>query len=128
MGGTGLRRAALVALAASLAAGCGGDGEAGPPSRQEARRCLEELGIHVTIDRLPGEPRWELVANDLLQNRVMLYVQYHDDEDAAKRYEPGVRREARRHGWVAERHGTLTFLWRDGHEGRIGRQTRGCVL
>jgi hypothetical protein len=123
-----LRRAALVAVVASLA-GCGGDGD-GPPSRQEARRCLEDLGIHVTVDRLPdrGGPAFELVANDIRLGRVTLYVQYHDDEDAAERYERGMRREARRHDWYAEREGTLTLLWRGGQEGRAGRRARACVV
>jgi hypothetical protein len=84
----------------------------------------------VTIDRLPGPggPDWELVANDVLLGRVMLHVQYHDDEDAASRYEPGLLREARRQGWFAERHDTLTLLWRDGHDERFGQRTRDCIV
>ena len=117
----------MAALALS-GAGCGGGEEDAGPSLREARRCLEELGIHVTVDRLPGAPRSELVANDILLGRVMLYVQYHGDEDGARRYERGLRREARRHDWVAERDGTLTLLWRDGHGSHAGRRARDCVL
>jgi hypothetical protein len=125
----GMRGAALLAAAALLGAGCGGGEEDdGGPSPREARRCLEELGIHVSIDRLPGPPRSELVANDLLLGRVMLYVQYHEDEEGARRYERGLRREARRHDWVAEREGALTLLWRDGHGSRPGRRAKECVL
>jgi hypothetical protein len=110
--------------------GCDGDGDE-PPTRQEARRCLEDLGIHVTVDRLPGgggAPDWELVANDILLGRVMLYVQYHDGEDEARRYEPGLRREARRQGWFAEREDALTLLWREGHGKRVGRRARECIV
>jgi hypothetical protein len=101
----------------------------GYPSPREARRCLEARGIHVTIQRLPWEgPDIELIANDILLGRVMLYVQYHDDEVGARRYERDLRREARAHDWVAERDGTLTLLWRDGHGSRAGRRARNCVL
>jgi hypothetical protein len=127
----GLRTTVLLAGAALLGAGCGGGDEDGRPSPREARQCLEDLGIHVTIDRLPGgggAPERELVANDILLGRVMLYVQYHDHEDGAERYERTLRREARRHDWRAERHGTLTLLWRAGQESRAGRRARGCVL
>jgi hypothetical protein len=37
-------------------------------------------------------------------------------------------REARRHDWLAEREGTLTLPWRDGHESRAGRRARDCVV
>jgi hypothetical protein len=121
--------AAVLAGAVLFGAGCGGGDDDAGPSPREARRCLEGLGIHVTIQRLPGAgPDRELIANDLLLNRVMLYVQYHDGEDGAERYERSLRREARRHGWVAEREGALTLLWRDGHGRPPGRRARDCVL
>jgi hypothetical protein len=126
-----VRRAALLAIAASLAAaGCGGDGE--PPSREDARRCLEELGLHVTgAEPLPGDadaPDYELIANDVRARRVMVFAAYYDDEGRAERFEPSLRRNARRFDGFVERDGSITLLWVRGHESGIGERARDCLL
>jgi hypothetical protein len=130
--GTRLRRAALLALAGALAgAGCGGGGD-DRPSREDARRCLEGLDLHVTgAERSPDDadaPDEELIANDILRGRVMVLAAYYDDEDRAERYEPALRRNARTFDGSVERHGTLTLLWVRGHEGRLAEPTRDCLL
>jgi hypothetical protein len=99
----------VAACAGLLAlAGCGGDdGGDGPPSRQEARRCLERLMLHVTPrDRLPNDddgPAMWLDANDVLRYRVRVEAQYWDD------------------GRV-----TLHWYWGRGH--RLAGPVRDCFL
>jgi hypothetical protein len=125
-----LRRAVILALTALAAAGCGGGGDR--PSREEARRCLEGLDLHVTVvEPLPDDrdaPDAELIANDVLKGRVMLFAGYYDDEDRAERYEPALRRNARRFDGAVERHGALTLLWVRGDERRLAERVRGCLL
>jgi hypothetical protein len=126
-----MRWAALLALAVSLAtAGCGGEDEL--PSREEARRCLEDLGLHVTGgERQPDDtdaPDAELIANGIRGGRVMVFAGYYDEEDRAERFESAVRRSARRFDGFVERHGSLTLLWVRGREGRIGERARACLL
>ena len=127
----GLRQAAILAMTGALAtAGCGGGDNR--PSREEARRCLEGLDLHVTGgERSPDDrdaPDEELIANDVLKGRVMLFAGYYDDEDRAERYEPALRRNARRFDGTVERHGTLTLLWVRGDEGRLAERARDCLL
>jgi hypothetical protein len=97
-----VRRTAILALTGALAAaGCGGGDDR--PSREEVRRCLEGLDLHVTgAERSP--------------------------EDRAARYEPALRRNARSFDGAVERYGTLTLLWVRGHERRFADRTRACVL
>jgi hypothetical protein len=126
-----MRRAALLTLAAAFAAsGCGGGDDR--PTREAARRCLEELDLHVTVgERSPDDadaPDEELIANDILKGRVMVLAAYYDDEDRAERYEPALRRNARTFDGSVERYGTLTLLWVRGHEGRLAEPTRDCLL
>ena len=118
-------------MAVSLAvAACGGGNDR--PSREEARRCLERLDLHVTgAEPLPEDrdaPDAELIANDVLRGRVMVFAAYYDDEDRAERYEPGLCRNARGYDGFVERHGMLTLLWVRGHEGRFAERTRDCLL
>jgi hypothetical protein len=127
----GLRQAAIVAMTGALAtAGCGGGDNR--PSREEARRCLEGLDLHVTGgERSPDDrdaPDEELIANDVLKGRVMLFAGYYDDEDRAERYEPALRRNARSFDGAVERHGTLTLLWVRGAESRFAERVRDCLL
>jgi hypothetical protein len=116
-----LRRTAILALTGAVAAvGCRGGGDR--PSREDARRCLEGLDLHVTVvEPAPDDrdaPDAELIANDVLRGRVMLFAGYYDDEDTAERYEPALRRNARSFDGAVERHGTLTLLWvRDDESG-----------
>jgi hypothetical protein len=124
-------RAAVLALTGALvAAGCGGGDD--PPSREQARRCLEPLDLHVTgAERRPDDkdaPDEELIANDVLQGRVMVFAAYYDDEGRSERYEPAVRRNARSLDGVVERHGTLTLLWVRGAESRLAERARDCLL
>lgn len=126
-----MRRAAVLALAGALAAaGCGGGDDR--PSREEARRCLEGLDLHVTgVEPSPEDrdaPDAELIANDVLKGRVMVLAAYYDDEDRAERYEPAVRRNARSFDGAVERHGTLTLLWVRGDESPLAERTRDCLL
>jgi hypothetical protein len=97
--------AAAVALVAS--AGCGGDEDGGPPSRQEARRCLERLDLHVTpfersLNDDDGPAAW-LDANDVLEGRVRLEARYWDD-------------------------GRVTMHWIWGRKSRLAPAARDCVL
>lgn len=126
-----LRRAAILALTGALtAAGCGGDDDR--PTREEARRCLEGLDLHVTVvEPAPDDrdaPDAELIANDVLKGRVMLFAGYYDDEDRAERYEPALRRNARSFDGAVERHGRLTLLWVRGEAHRLAEQVRDCLL
>jgi hypothetical protein len=126
-----LRRAAILALTGAVAgAGCGGGGDR--PSREEARRCLEGLDLHVTVvEPAPDDrdaPDAELIANDVLRGRVMVLAAYYDDEDRAERYEPALRRNARSFDGAVERHGTLTLLWVRGDESRFAERVRDCLL
>jgi hypothetical protein len=123
--------AAILVLTGALAAGgCGGDDDR--PSREEARRCLEGVDLHVTVvEPAPVDrdaPDAELIANDVLRGRVMLFAGYYDDEDRAERYEPAVRRNARSFDGAVERHGMLTLLWVRGHESRFAERARACLL
>ena len=108
---------------------CGGDDR---PSREEARRCLERLDLHVTPrERLPNDddgPNAALFVNDILRGRVMFEAQYYDDEAEAERYEPAQRRSVRSHDGAVERHGTLTLLWIGGHANPFAQRTRACLL
>ena len=127
----GLRQAAILAMTGALAtAGCGGGDNR--PSREEARRCLEGLDLHVTGgERSPDDrdaPDEELIANDVLKGRVMVLAAYYDDEDRAERYEPALRRNARSFDGAVERHGTLTLLWVRGAESRFAERVRDCLL
>jgi hypothetical protein len=126
-----LRQAAILALTGAVAAaGCGGGDDR--PSREEARRCLEGLDLHVTlIEPLPGDrdaPDAQLIANDVLKGRVMVMAGYYDDEDRAERYEPSLRRNARSFDGAVERHGTLTLLWVRGDDSPFGERARDCLL
>jgi hypothetical protein len=126
-----LRRAAILALTGAIAAaGCGGGDDR--PSREEARRCLEGLDLHVTVgERSPDDrdaPDAELIAGDVLRGRVTVFAGYYDDEDRAERYEPALRRNARSFDGTVERHGTLTLLWVRGNETRFAERVRDCVL
>jgi hypothetical protein len=58
----------------------------------------------------------------------MLSALYDADEDAAERIEPAQRRDARSQDGRVERHGTVTIVWRYGHEGRFAERARGCIL
>jgi hypothetical protein len=102
------------------------------PSREEARRCLERLDLHVTPrERLPNDddgPYAALFVNDVLRGRVMLEAEYYDDEPEAERWEARQRRSLRTHGGSVERHGTLTLLWLGGRESRFAERTRACLL
>jgi hypothetical protein len=125
-----MQQAALLALAGTLAAGCGGGDHR--PSREEARRCLERLDLHVTPwERPPNDddgPYARLDANDVLRGRVRVEAQYYDDEAEAERLEPGWRRFARTHDGAVERHGTVTLLWIGGREHPLAERTRDCLL
>jgi hypothetical protein len=127
-----MRRAAVLAIAGSLAAaGCGGGDDR--PSREEARRCLERLDLHVT-PRGPtraerGSLEAELHAIDILRGRVRVSALYYVDEDAAERSERAARRSAREAGGAVERHGSLTLYWiGDGHRSRFAGRTRDCLV
>lgn len=125
-----MRRGALVALTAWFAAvGCGGDDR---PSCEEARRCLEQLDLHVTPQERPPNdddgPHARLFVNDVLRGRVMVEAQYWDDEDSAQHHAPAQRRNARTYDGSVERHGPLTLLWLRGHEARLAERTRDCLL
>jgi hypothetical protein len=120
----------LILMAAWLvAAGCGGDDR---PSREDARRCLSQAGLHV----VGGEPSRgdtdapdaELIANDVRGGRVMVFIAYYDDEGRAERLEPSLRRNARRFDGFVERHGTVTLLWVRGELSPIAGRVRDCVL
>jgi hypothetical protein len=124
-------RAALLTVAGALAAGgCGGGDDR--PSREEARRCLERLALHVTPwERSLNDddgPYARLDANDVLRHRLRVEAQYYDDEEEAERYEPSARRYARTHGGAVEPHGTLTLFWLYGHRHRLAEPTRDCLL
>ena len=126
-----LRQAAILALTGALATtGCGGGDDR--PSREEARRCLEGLDLHVTVvEPSPDDrdaPDAELIANDVLKGRVMLFAGYYDDKDRAERYEPALRRNARSFDGTVERHGMLTLLWVRGDESRLAERARDCLL
>ena len=125
-----MKHAALLAVTGTLAAAGCGDGD-DRPSREEARRCLEGLDLHVVPwERPPNDdvgPYAMLDANDLLRGRVRVEAQYYDDADEAERYVPAQRRFARNHDGAVERHGTLTLFWLDGHRGRFAERTRDCL-
>jgi len=103
-----------------------------PPLAEEARRCLEQLDLHVTPwERPPNDddgPTAMLDANDVLRARVRVEAQYYDDAEEAERYEPAQRRSARTHDGAVERHGTLTLLWLRGHGQPLAERTRDCLL
>jgi hypothetical protein len=125
-----MKRAALLALAGTVAGlGCGGGDDR--PSREDARRCLEELDLHVTPwERPPNDddgPYARLEANDVLRGRVRVEAQYYDDDEEAERYERAQRRFARIHDGAVERHGTLTLLWLAGHRHPLAKRTRDCL-
>jgi hypothetical protein len=113
-----------------VAAGCGGGDDR--PSREDARRCLSQAGLHVTGGaRSPDDrdaPDEELIANDVRAGSVMVFVAYYDDEERAERLEPSLRRNARRFDGFVERHGTLTLLWVRGERSRMGERLRDCIL
>ena len=126
-----MSRAALLIVAGALAAvGCRGGDER--PSREEARRCLERLDLHVTPwERSPNDddgPYARLDANDVLRGRLRVEAQYYDDEEEAERYEPAARRFARTHDGAVEPHGTLTLFWVYGHRHPLAEPTRDCLL
>ncbi len=126
-----LRQAAILALTGALAAaGCGGGDDR--PSREEARRCLEGLDLHVTgVEPSPDDrdaPDAELIAGDVLRGRVTVFAGYYDDEERAERYEPALRRNARSFDGAVERHGGLTLLWVRGDEGPLAERVRDCLL
>jgi hypothetical protein len=124
--------ASLLILVAALvvAAGCGGGDDR--PSREEARRCLSQAGLHVVGgEPEPGDtdaPDAELIANDVRGGRGMVFIAYYDDEGRAERLEPSLRRNARRFDGFVERHGTLTLLWVRGERSQTGERVRDCVL
>jgi hypothetical protein len=122
----------LLVVAAAIA-GCGGGGDGDErPSREEARRCLERLALHVTPwERPPNDddgPYARLDANDLLRGRVRVEAAYYDNEQEAERLEPASRRAARQIDGVIERHGSLILLWVYGHEHPVAERARGCLL
>ncbi len=127
-----MRRAAVLAIACCLAAGgCGGGDDR--PSREEARRCLERLNLHVTR-RGPtraerGSLEAELHAIDILRDRIRVSALYYVDEDAAERSERAARRSAREVGDAVERHGSLTLYWiGGGHRSAFAGRTRDCLV
>jgi hypothetical protein len=103
LGGGHVRRTAILALTGALAAaGCGGGDDR--PSREEARRCLEGLDLHVTgAERSP-------------EDRAARATSPRSGETPAPSTAP------------SERYGTLTLLWVRGHEGRFADRTRDCLL
>jgi hypothetical protein len=123
-----MRRAAFL-IAGLAVAGCGGDDR---PSREDARRCLEQAGLHVVGGEASKDdtdaPDAELIANDVRGGRVMVFVAYYDDEGRAERLATRLRRNARRFDGVVERHGTITLLWVGGARSSIGDRARDCVL
>jgi hypothetical protein len=124
-----MRRAALLFVAVAVG-GCGGDDDR--PSREEARRCLERLNLHVTPwERPPNDddgPYARLDANDVMRGRLRVEAQYFDDEEEAERSEPAQRRHARANDGAVERHGTLTLFWLGGHRHPLAERTRHCLL
>jgi hypothetical protein len=124
-----MRRAALLIAGLAVAACGGGDDR---PSREDARRCLEEAGLHVVGGEASKDdtdaPDAELIANDVRGGRVMVFIAYYDDEGRAERLAPSLRRNARRFNGLVERHGTLTLLWVDGERRPMGDRVRDCVL
>jgi hypothetical protein len=125
-----MRRAALLAAAGTLVAGCGGGDDR--PSREEARGCLERLDLHVTPwERPPNDddgPYAKLDANDVLRGRLRVEAQYYDDEREAERSEPAQRRYARANDGAVERRGSLILFWVGGHRHPLAERTREYLL
>jgi hypothetical protein len=108
-------------LAAAFAISVSACGDSGAPSRQvetsksptNARECLTAEGFQVTSGRRsPSDrnaPDTELIASN--NGRPSAFIAFYDDLARAERYEPAIRKNARRFNGRVERRGRVTVIW-----------------
>lgn len=125
----------LVVGATVVLPGCGES--AAPSARAEAvrspadaRKCLTDAGFRVLGGpRSPGDrnaPDTELIVGG---DGEMAFVAYYDELARAERYEPKIRRNARRFEGDVERRGQITVIWVRWPRGDDARaETEECVF
>lgn len=101
-----------------------------PRSPPDARRCLTAAGFRVLGGpRSPGDrnaPDTELIVGG---DGKMAFIAYYDVLARAERYEPEIRRNARRFDGEVERRGRITALWVRWPRGDDeGAETEECVF
>ncbi len=102
-----------------------------PKSPESASECLTAAGFRVTSgQRSPSDtnaPDTELIVAG--GGGKGAFVAYYDDLARAERYEPAIRRNARRFEGTVERQGRITVLWvrwPSGHDART--EMKECVF